>query len=109
VVDDSPETIELIKRNLESIGYEVYTSHNVQTALKLLSTLNLDLVITDLKMPGENGMELVRHVAENHKGIGILVITGFPSIKGAIESIKVGAEEYLVKNAFSHGYASKNP
>jgi two-component system, NtrC family, response regulator HydG len=97
VVDDSPETIELIKRNLESIGYEVYTSHNVQTALKLLSTLNLDLVITDLKMPGENGMELVRHVAENHKGIGILVITGFPSIKGAIESIKVGAEEYLVK------------
>ncbi len=97
VVDDSPETIELIKRNLESLGFSVYTSNNVQSAVKLLSSLNVDLVITDLKMPGENGMELVRHVSENHKGIGTLVITGFPSIQGAVESIKIGAEEYLVK------------
>jgi two-component system, NtrC family, response regulator HydG len=97
VVDDSPETIELIKRNLESIGYRVYTSSNVQAAVRLLSSLHVDLVITDLKMPGENGMELVRYVSENVKGAGTLVITGFPSIQGAIESIKIGAEEYLVK------------
>ncbi len=98
VVDDSPETVELIKRNLQSIGYEVYTANNVQSAIKLLASLDIDLVITDLQMPGENGIELVRHVSENHKGVGILVITGFPSIKGAIESIKIGAEEYLVKS-----------
>lgn len=49
-------------------------------------------------MPGENGIELVRHVSENYKGIGILVITGFPTIQGAVESIKIGAEEYLVKS-----------
>jgi two-component system, NtrC family, response regulator HydG len=97
VVDDSTETIELIKRNLESIGHSIYTSGNVQSAVKLLNTLDVDLVITDLKMPGENGMELVRHVTENLKGVGTLVITGFPSIQGAIESIKIGAEEYLVK------------
>ena len=98
VVDDSPETVELIKRNLESVGYQVYTANNVQSAIKLLGTVHLDLLITDLKMPGENGIELVRHVSENYKGIGILVITGFPSIKGAVESIKIGAEEYLVKS-----------
>jgi two-component system, NtrC family, response regulator HydG len=97
VVDDSPETIELIKRNLESIGYNIYSSSNVQSAVKLLGSLNIDLVITDLTMPGENGMELVRHVTENLKGVGTLVITGFPSIQGAVESIKIGAEEYLVK------------
>lgn len=97
VVDDSPETIELIKRNLESLGHEVYSAPNVQSAVKLLSTLKVSLVITDLKMPGENGMELVRHVTENCKGVGALVITGFPSIQGAVESIKIGAEEYLVK------------
>jgi DNA-binding NtrC family response regulator len=97
VVDDSPETIELIKRNLESIGYHIYSSNNVQSAVKLLNALDIDLVITDLKMPGENGMELVRHVSENVKSAGTLVITGFPSIQGAIESIKIGAEEYLVK------------
>jgi two-component system response regulator HydG len=98
VVDDSPETVELIKRNLQSIGYQIYTAGNVQSAIKLLASVNIDLVITDLKMPGENGIELVRHVSENYKGVGILVITGFPSIKGAIESIKIGAEEYLVKS-----------
>lgn len=98
VVDDSPETVELIKRNLQSVGYQIYTASNVQSAIKLLRSVDLDLVITDLKMPGENGIELVRHVSENFKGIGILVITGFPSIQGAIESIKIGAEEYLVKS-----------
>lgn len=97
VVDDSPETVELIKRNLESIGYHIYTAGNVQSAVKLLGALSFDLVISDLKMPGENGIELVRHVTENCKGVGVLVITGFPTIQGAIESIKIGAEEYLVK------------
>jgi DNA-binding NtrC family response regulator len=98
VVDDSAETIELIKRNLQSVGYQVYTASNVQSAVKLLDTVRFNLVITDLKMPGGNGNELVRHVSENFKGVGILVITGFPSIEGAIESIKIGAEEYLVKS-----------
>ncbi len=97
VVDDSPETIELITRNLESEGYQIYSANNVQSALKLLGSLQVDLVITDLRMPGENGLELVRHITENHKTIGVLVITGFPSIQGAVESIKIGAEEYLVK------------
>lgn len=98
IVDDSPETIELIKRNLESVGFRTFTANSVQSAINLLESVSIDLLITDLKMPGENGLTLVRHVAENYKSIAILVITGFPSIKGAVESIKVGAEEYLVKS-----------
>lgn len=98
IVDDSPETVELIRRNLESVGYEVYAANNVQSAIKLLETINIDLLITDLKMPRESGLTLVRHVSENFKWVAILVITGFPSIQGAVESIKIGAEEYLVKS-----------
>ena len=98
VVDDSPETVELVRRNLESIGHQVSTASSVQTALAVLESAQVDLVITDLKMPEGNGFELVRHVSENYKGVGILVITGFPSIEGAIESIRIGAEEYLVKS-----------
>jgi two-component system, NtrC family, response regulator HydG len=97
IVDDSPETVELLKRNLETMGYQIYSAGNVQSAVKLLESLPVNLVITDLKMPGENGTVLLRHVVENYKGIGTLVITGFPSIQGAVESIKIGAEEYLVK------------
>ena len=98
VVDDSAESVELIRRNLESVGHHVYAANTVQSAVTLLGSVEVDLVITDLKMPGENGLELVRHVSDNFKGIGILVITGFPSIEGAIESIRIGAEEYLVKS-----------
>jgi two-component system, NtrC family, response regulator HydG len=97
VVDDSPETIELIKRNLESEGYNISSANSVQSAVRLLNSLSVDMVITDLKMPGESGLELIRHVTENLKGVGTLVITGFPSIQGAVESIRIGAEEYLVK------------
>ncbi len=98
VVDDSAESVELIRRNLESIGYHVFTANSVQSALTLLEAMDVDLVITDLKMPDENGLALVRHVSENLKGVGVLVVTGFPSIEGAIESIRIGAEEYLVKS-----------
>lgn len=98
IVDDSAESVELIKRNLESIGHQVYSANSVRSALTLLDSITVDLVITDLKMPEENGLALVRHVSENFKHVGILVITGFPSIEGAIESIRIGAEEYLVKS-----------
>ena len=98
VVDDSAESVELIRRNLESVGHHVYSANSVRSALALLQSVTVDLVITDLKMPEENGFELIRHVSENLKGVGILVITGFPSIEGAVESIRIGAEEYLVKS-----------
>ncbi|HET9054047.1 MAG TPA: sigma-54 dependent transcriptional regulator, partial [Cyclobacteriaceae bacterium] len=97
VVDDSEETVELIRRNLESAGFNIYTASNVQTAIRSLEARAFDLVITDLKMPDGNGLEIVRHASENYKNLGILVITGFPSIQGAVESIRIGAEEYLVK------------
>lgn len=97
VVDDSEETVELIKRNLEGAGYQVYAAHNVPDGLAILESVEIDLVITDLKMPGQSGIHLIRHVSDNYHGVGVLVITGFPSIQGAVESIKIGAEEYLVK------------
>lgn len=97
VVDDSEETVELIKRNLESGGFTIYTAANVQTAIRSLEAHAFDLIITDLKMPDGSGLEIVRHASENYKNLGILVITGFPSIQGAVESIRIGAEEYLVK------------
>ena len=52
VVDDSPETVELIKRNLQSVGYQIFTASNVQSAIKVLDSAEINLVITDLKNAG---------------------------------------------------------
>lgn len=97
VVDDSPETLEIIKRNLNSRGYIVFTSSNVGDAIRFLDNTPIDLVVTDLRMPQTNGIHLVKHVRENIKDTEVLVITGFPSVKSAVEAIKSGAEEYLTK------------
>ena len=98
VVDDSLNMLEIIRRNLSNKGFVVYTVTNVMDAISFLEKTNIDLVITDLKMPNISGLELVRHVKENYKNTEVLVITGHPSIENAIESLKLGADEYLIKS-----------
>jgi len=99
IVDDSTETLELLKRNIDSYnkGYRIYTSTNVSEAIRKLKTIPIDIVITDLQMPEINGMQLVKFIRDNHKDTEVLVITGFPSVETAVESIKSGADEYLIK------------
>ena len=97
VVDDSPPTLEVIQRNLEAAGYEVFSASSVEEAIAFLEQNSVDLVITDIKMPKISGLELLKYVKENVKGTEIMIITGYPSIKGAVEAVKDGAENYLVK------------
>ena len=97
IVDDAPDTLEVLQRNLTSKGYQVFTAPGVLEAIRLLDTLPVDLVITDLRMPKVSGLDLIKHVRGNFKDTEIMMITGYPSIEGAIEAVKTGAEEYLAK------------
>jgi len=97
VVDDAPQTLEVLQRNLTSKGYQVFTAQSVAEAIRILETTTVDLVITDLKMPKVSGIDLVRHVRENFKDTEVMMITGYPTIEGAVKAIKTGAEEYLIK------------
>ncbi|BCS89753.1 sigma-54-dependent transcriptional regulator [Pseudodesulfovibrio sediminis] len=96
-VDDSRATLEVLKRNLEPEGYQVFTCERVDEALSLLDELDIDLVITDYRMPEATGLDLIKHVRANHQDVDIMMITGYPSIPGAVEAIKDGAGEYLAK------------
>lgn len=97
VVDDSQDTREIVERNLTSQGYEVLTVDSVGRAIEILEEEKIDLVISDLKMPGKSGMELVRFVKENYTNTEVMLITGYPSIETAIQAVKTGAEEYITK------------
>jgi len=97
VVDDSADTLEVLQRNLRSKGYQVFTAPGVENAVRILEQTAVDLVITDLKMPKVSGLDLVRHVRENLKSTEVMMITGYPSIGGAVDAVKTGAEEYLAK------------
>jgi len=97
VVDDSGATLEVLQRNLTAAGYRVFTAPGVAEAVQILDGTALDLVITDLKMPKVSGLDLVRHVRENFKDTEVMMITGYPSVEGAVNAIKTGAEEFIAK------------
>jgi len=97
IVDDSPETLEMLERNLTSEGYDVLTAPGVAEAVELLGHTLVDLVMTDYKMPKSSGMDLIRYVRENLRNTEVMMITGYATVEGAVEAIKTGAEEYLTK------------
>jgi two-component system response regulator HydG len=97
VVDDTPGMLEILQRNLAGQGYRVLTAPGAAEAIRIAETTSIDLVITDLKMPQVSGLDLVRHVRENLKDTEVIVVTGYPSIEGAVTAVKTGAEEYLAK------------
>lgn len=96
-VDDSADALELIKRHLEPIGHTVITASSADEAMRLLKDAAFDLVITDMKMPRTSGLELIRHIRTHYKELGILMVTGYPSIGSAVEAVRLGAEDYLAK------------
>jgi two-component system response regulator HydG len=96
-VDDAPTTLEVLERNLTTQGYRVFTAQSVPEAITILKTTPVELVITDLKMPGVSGLDLIRHVRENFKETEVIMITGYPTVEGAVKAVKTGAEEYLTK------------
>jgi two-component system, NtrC family, response regulator HydG len=97
VVDDAPDTLELIQRNLAAAGYGVLTAPGVPEAIGILKATPVDLVVTDLKMPHVSGLDLARYVRENMKDTEVMMITGYPSIQGAVAAVKLGAQDYLTK------------
>ncbi|AFM22994.1 response regulator [Desulfomonile tiedjei] len=97
VVDDEQIVHESIQRILDQDGHRVISAMRVDQALQELEKKHFDLALTDLKMPGTGGMEVVRAIAENHPDMGVVVFTGFPTVDSAIESMKLGALDYLPK------------
>lgn len=97
VVDNSVETRDSLLRNLSCEGFRVLTAGGVDEAVRLLQASPVDLVITELEMPSTPGLDLVRHIRENLRETLVLVFTGHPTIEGAIQAVKMGAEDYLSK------------
>ncbi|WP_417889945.1 sigma-54-dependent transcriptional regulator [Xanthomarina gelatinilytica] len=97
LVDDDVHILELLQRHLQALNYHTYKAISVKEAIEILKDKSIDLLITDLKMPGVDGLELVKYVSEHYPDIPKLVVTGYPSIDGALEAMKSGVMDYLTK------------
>lgn len=97
IVDDDVHILELIQRHLKSLNYHTYKAISVKEAIVILQDQTIDLLITDLQMPGVDGLQLVKYVSEHFPEIPKLAVTGFPSIDGALRAMKSGVMDYLTK------------
>ncbi|MBN1212852.1 MAG: response regulator [candidate division Zixibacteria bacterium] len=97
VVDDEDIVISLICDTLEEEGYAIQTASNGEDALILIEKEEFDLLITDIRMPGMDGIELVRRVRDIHPDIGVIFMTGYANLNSAKNAIKQGAFDYIMK------------
>jgi len=96
VVDDSPETLELFELQL-SAKHDVHTATSLKAGRELMSQNRYHIAIIDLVLPGENGLDLIQEIAQNHPYTAVIAISGQASIETAVSAMKLGASEYLVK------------
>ena len=97
VVDDEEDVRETLSTVLENLDYEPYLAADGEEALQVIRNKPIDIILSDLYMPGMNGIELLKRVKSEKKGIVFLMITAHPTIETAVDAIKKGAYDYLTK------------
>lgn len=97
VVDDEEEIRELCRRVLNKEGYVVHLAGNGEEALEILHNNKYHVAIVDLKMPSIDGMTVMKEIKENYPQTDVIIITGFGTIRSAVEAIQQGAADYLPK------------
>ena len=97
VVDDERNIRTGLGKALELDGYEVSLASDGQDALEIMSSTEVDLIITDLKMPRVSGEELLKRVVSAHPTIPVIILTGHGSIESAVNAMRGGAYDFLTK------------
>ncbi len=101
IIDDEPSIRECFSDILEDDGYLVIMAENGRVGLEMIAEYRPDLILCDLRMPEVNGMEVVRRVHERYTKIPIIIISGTGVLDDALEAVRLGAWDYLVKPLYS--------
>lgn len=97
IVDDEPNALRVLSAILKEEGYRVFEARNGDEALRTVRKEDVDAVITDVRMPGTDGMELFEHLLRNHPDIPAIFLTAYGSVDAAVGAITRGAFYYFVK------------
>jgi DNA-binding response OmpR family regulator len=102
VVDDEGAIRYSVSKTLQRVGYNVAEAASGDEALEMLKQGNYDVVLTDIRMPpGLDGVELVRRIKEMDADTIVILMTGYPSLSTAVEALRLGAHDYLIKPSSS--------
>ena len=97
VIDDEDGIRFACERILNRMGFRTFTANRGQAGLEIIQKELIAIVLLDLKMPGMDGLEVLRHIREMDESILVIIITGFATIETAIEAMKQGAYDFIPK------------
>ena len=97
LVDDDPMVLRSIGRVLRQRGYEVTTATNGEDATNVVDSQSFDVVLSDIAMPGMDGIQFLREVREHDLSVPVVLITGAPTVSTAVQALELGAFNYLTK------------
>jgi DNA-binding response OmpR family regulator len=97
VVDDEPKICHLIEQILKREGYQVDVSFSGIEALQMIGSFDYHLLLTDLEMPGVDGLELIRKAKEQDPEIRTIMVTGHTTVETAVQSLRHGFDDYIKK------------
>src|SRR5579862_5790727 len=97
IVEDESKMRRLLELNLGDDGFTTIAAEDAEAGMKLLRENSVDLVITDLKLPGMNGIEFLQGVKRFNSAMPVVVMTAFGSVETAVEAMKAGASDYVLK------------
>jgi DNA-binding NtrC family response regulator len=97
VIDDEVNAAAALEKLLQEDGYEVSAANDARTGLSLLEKIDAEIVLTDLRMPGMDGLELLTKVKQLRPETMVILMTAYGTVKTAVRAMKLGAEDYLAK------------
>jgi two-component system, NtrC family, response regulator AtoC len=97
IVEDEPKMRRLLEMNLGEQGYTTFSAGDAETGLKLLNQNPVDLVLTDFRLPGMNGIEFLQAAKRVNAALPIVIMTAYGSVESAVEAMKLGANDYVLK------------
>ena len=97
IVDDDPYVLESISSLLKEFGYFVFACHSAAEAMEKIQEITVDAVLTDIKMPGVTGIELLQHIHTHNQQMPVILMTAFAELEIAVDAIKRGAFDFITK------------
>lgn len=97
LVDDEMNALKVLSAILKEEGYDIFQAQDVASAQKVLELTEIDTVITDLKMPGQDGMHLFEHISDRYPDVPVIFLTAYGSVDSAVQAITQGAFYYFIK------------
>ena len=97
IVEDEAKMRRLLELNLGEDGFATFSAGDAEAGLKLLRDHPIDLVVSDLKLPGMNGLEFLQTIKRQNAALPVVVMTAFGSVETAVEAMKAGAADYVLK------------